>query len=105
MVNLSINPPDVPFTKYSLVPNTAQLAIDETETIYEWVVESMSAEEVPESGGEDMDTSLPSLEPDLFTRIYGELPAIHFPLQHFAHYYSTCPLVHQEPHAPPPKWG
>ena len=104
-INISINPPDVKLVVDKTVTNNKQLAADETESIYEWVVEGMSDEDVPESDDDDMDTSSPSFELYFFNRVCSELPVLHFSIEHYAHYHTNFPFIHQEPHSPPPKWA
>ena len=103
MINISIDPPDLKHSKYSHHTNQEEVLLDETESVYEWIAEGVFDEEVPESNEDDIDTSSPSMELYFFTATCTRLPAIEFPVEHFSHYYSNIPFVHQEPRFPPPK--
>jgi hypothetical protein len=105
MINISIDPPDFKHPKHSSVTNKKALSIEETESFYELIAEGVFDKEVPESNEDEIDTSSPSFELYLITRICTKLPALAFPVEHFPQYYTSFSSINQEPHSPPPKFA
>jgi hypothetical protein len=103
IINISIDPPDFKHTKYSIVTRNEVLSVDETETIYELIAESMSDQKVPESNEDGTDTIAPYVELFFSSTPFIKLHAFGSIIEHFSYYEDIFSLIHEEPLSPPPR--
>lgn len=103
MINISIDPPDMSNFKNGKITYKEDLAINETESIYELISEGIFQKDVPESDEDDADTYLEIFDLYCFSSIDGKITVSKFSLQHNQYYKDNFLAHYPEPNSPPPK--
>jgi hypothetical protein len=103
VINVSINPPDLKYGKYSALTKKEDLSINEIESVCELIAEGIFDEDIPESNEDEIDTLSPSFQLYFFTGNGIKLLAKEFSLAHFSHCYSNITSENKEPLYLPPR--
>lgn len=102
MINLSMYPSHLPYQKQAVPAVNRDVLIDEAGTIFE-LIEGVAHHQLPDSNEDEMDTSSPPFELYFATHASVGQPDLYLSTTQLSHYHNKYPVVHQQPHFPPPK--